>query len=62
MILVGLCYLGTDVLQLSILQPPQYITGGITSDAKVKSMKRRKQLPPDLFLENHKCVFNTRFL
>lgn len=41
-------HLGSDVLQLSILQPPQHITGGVTSDAKAERMKRRKQLPPHL--------------
>lgn len=41
-------HLGSDVRQLSILQPPQHITGGVTSDAKAERVKRREQLPPHL--------------
>lgn len=41
-------HLGSDVLQLSILQPPQHITGGVSSNAKVERMQRREQLPPYL--------------
>lgn len=45
----GLCHLGPNILQLSVLQPPQHIRGGVPSDAKVERMERREILPPYLW-------------
>lgn len=41
-IIVVSSHLRTDVRQLSVLQPPQHITRGVASDAKIKCMKRRE--------------------
>lgn len=35
-------HLGADVLQLSVLQPPQHIAGGVASNAEAERMKGRK--------------------
>lgn len=43
-----MAHLGSDVLQLSVLQPPQHITGGVASDAKTERVEGREQLPPHL--------------
>lgn len=58
-LLAGSSHLGANVLQLSILQPPQYVTGGVPSNAKVERVKRGEQLPPHLWTENHEYAFES---
>lgn len=42
-------HLGPDVFQLPVLQTPQHVLCAVTANAKVKCMKRGKELPPDLW-------------
>lgn len=41
-------YLGFNVLQLAILQPPQDVSRGVPADPEVQRVKGREELPPDL--------------
>jgi hypothetical protein len=42
-------HLGPNVFQFPILQTPQYMLCAVTTNAKVKCMQRREELPPDLW-------------
>lgn len=48
----SLAHLGPDVFQLPILQPPEYMLCAVPTNAKVKCMQRREELPPDLWARN----------
>lgn len=56
-------HLRPNVIQFSILQPPQHITGGVSPDSKVQRVQWREKLPPDLwthtgfFLEQKGCGY-----
>lgn len=52
----SLAHLGPDVLQLPILQPPEYMLCAVPTNAKVKRVQRREELPPDLWARNDVCT------
>lgn len=58
-IFIQTSHLRTNVLQLSILQPPQHITGVVSTDAKVEGVKRREALPPNLWREQTSTFYTS---